>query len=137
MSPREHIIYVSNKSINEKHFGIDLPSTLHLEGEWKCALIDCSFKFFNKDLANLPRGVLLLADFCTTSLINDRHLPVLRKFLLPKKASISFNPTTRLYIPLKQDWINRLEFSLCDLELDRLNINPNCLIEFTLHLRKS
>lgn len=136
MPLREHFIYVSG-SINENHFGIDLPSTLHLEGEWKCAVVDCSFKFFNKELNKLPRAVFLLANFCTTSLVNDRHLPVLRKILLPKKALINFNPSIRLYIPIKQVWINRLEFSLTDINLDCLNLNPNSLIEFTLHLKKS
>lgn len=123
--------------MSENHFGIDLPATLHLDGEWKCALIECSFKFFAKDIPNVPASIFLLSDFCTTSLVNERRLPVLRKLYLPRKAAITITPTSRLYIPIKQIWINRLEFSLVDLNFNYLEVNPKCRIEFTLHLRKS
>lgn len=137
MSPREHFIYVNCDSISDNHFGVDLPATLRLEGEWKCGLIECSIKFFHKDLPNIPSGVFLLADFCSTSLVNERQLPVLRRFQLPKKAMINISPLIPLYIPIKQFWLNRLEFSLVDFDFNVLNVNSKCRIDLTLHLRKS
>jgi hypothetical protein len=136
MSASEHFIFVNSTFSSENHFGIDLPSTLQLEGNWKCALIECSFKFFNKDLPNIPRVVFLLADFCTSSFINEKFLPVLRKLNLPRKTSISIIPPSSLYVPIKQEWVNRLEFSVHDLDLNVLNVNEKTEIEFTLHFKK-
>jgi len=135
MSKREHYIYVSNSSLNFNRFVIELPKTLHLEGDWVCALVECSVKFFSKDVNSLPRQLYILSDFCVTSFVNNLQLPVLRKMILPKKSFMIFRPVTQLYIPIKQNWLNRLEFSVCDDNLCAVNVDENTSIEFTLHLK--
>lgn len=132
MSESEHYIHVSNTSLYFNHFVIELSKTLHLEGNWKCALVECSFK----NVSTLPRELYLLSDFCVTSFVNNLQLPVLRKIFLPKKSFVSFAPTALLYIPVKQKWVNRLEFSVCDGELNDFNVDQNTNIAFTLHLKR-
>ena len=136
MSKSEHYIYVSSKSQEFNQFVIELPTTLHLEGSWKCALVECSIKFFSKDLSNIPKEIYILSNFCSTSFFNNLQLPILRKITLAKKTFFSFTPSTRFYIPIKQDWMNRLEFSMGDERLGKVEIDENTEIRFTLHLKK-
>lgn len=136
MSKSEHYVYVSNKHLSFKHFVIDLPTSIQLEGDWKCALVECSIKFLKKDITSIPKEIFILADFCTTSFVNNLQLPILRKFWLSKKVSLTFYPSTLIYIPIKQDWLNQLGFSLCDENLNEVSVAENTQLQFTLHLKK-
>ena len=137
MSKSEHYVYVSNKDLTFNHFVIDLPTTIHLEGNWKCALLECSIRFFSKDVPNIPKCIYILSDFCTTSFVNNAQRPVLRKVIpSSRKAFTSFTASTRMYIPMKQDWLNKLEFSVRDENLDDVPVDANTRIEFTLHLKR-
>lgn len=137
MSKNEHYIYVSNKALNFNHFVIDLPTTIHLEGDWKCALVECSIRFFKKDTTHTPKEIYLLCDFCGTSFINNTQLPVLRKINVLKKVFLFFEPISLIYIPVKQEWVNKLSFSLCDENLRELSLDENTQIQFTIHLKKA
>lgn len=136
MAKSEHYIYASSDSQTLGSFVIELPTTLYLDGSWKCALVECSIKFFSKDMSRIPKEIYILSNFCSTSFFNNLQLPILRKITLAKKVFFSFTPATRLYIPIKQDWMNRLEFSVCDEALDKVEIDEKTVINFTLHLKK-
>ena len=100
-------------------FIVDLPKTLHLEGEWQIALADIKVKTAKKS------SFYLLADFCEESLLKGSLYPVLRRvdqkethypfpyFLQVTKAEVQSLKLTIVDQNLKPYEVNEFDCTLC------------------------
>jgi len=134
MLKEEHRVYFSSKksTLAGEHFIFDLPYTLDLSGKWKCALKDF---YIHAENSTIPKFVYVLGDFCETSFVNGRELPVIAKIYI--KKNINFYSAVRpLYIPLKQKELRKIELLFLDSNLQNFNFDPAFLIECTLHFYK-
>lgn len=131
MNPQHFLFCASNDCLkfhpenNSHDFIVELPQTLHLEGEWECALV----VLFNLEQLKV---VVLMSDLCSSSYMDNQKLPVLRRFLL-SRGSIPI--TTPFYVPLTRDQIQRFRIYLSYSELNNSTLRIKTLY-CTLHLRR-
>lgn len=140
MSEKEHLIFFSSEhSTSDKHtssFTVDLPYTLNLEGEWKCAVLDFYIKPDNTNTQS-SYFIYILADFCETSIIFQSNLaPILKKVYL-SEGSEQYEFPYPLYIPLKQNSLIGFNLVFLDSSLRPINLNKQTKIECTLHFIKN
>jgi len=139
MSEGEHLLYFSSKyspqdSITGR-FIINLPLTLNLEGEWKCALLDFFIRPDNSDDLS-SEFIYILGDFCKTSFIQqNKQLPILKKVSINNSAH-QYEFSYPLYIPLKQSSLTNFTLTFLDTFLKPIILHKSYLIECTLHFTK-
>lgn len=114
---------------NSHDFIIELPQTLHLQGEWECALVDIFFDVPN--LAHL-KVITVMSDLCCSSYIDFQKLPVLRRLLLARGSAALINP---FYVPLARDQIQRFRIYLSYSDLTNSSL-PIKTLHCTLNLRR-
>lgn len=135
MNPQHFLFCASNDCLkfnpenNSHDFLVELPQTLHLEGEWECALVELLCDTLNLEQLKV---VVLMSDLCSSSYIDYQRLPVLRRFLL-SRGSIPI--TTPFYVPLTRDQIQRFRIDLSYGELINSTL-PIKTLYCTLHLRR-
>lgn len=135
MNPHHFPFCASNDCLkfhpeNSSHdFIVELPYTLHLEGEWECALVELFCNTLNLEQLKV---VVLVSDLCSSSYIDYQRLPVLRRFLL-SRGSIPI--TTPFNVPLTRAQIQRFRIHLSCGELINSTL-PIKTLYCTLHLRR-
>lgn len=139
MSEEQHLIYFS--SVYATHdkvtgsFTTNLPFTLHLEGKWKCAVLDFSIKPDISD-SNSPQYIYILADFCKTSIIHQiEQSPILRKVALSDAAQL-YEFANPIYISLKQNSLTDFDLFFTNSLLNPIKFHKSNRIECTLHFIK-
>ena len=80
-------------------FTVTLPRQLELQGKWQCCLHDfqCSKRPVK---TGAPLSILVCADMCSASFVNDKSLPVLAS--IPVKYQLK-SPLVETYVPLRAD----------------------------------
>lgn len=136
MSADEQRIYFSSEyCISEKNVGsftVNLPFPLEFRGRWKCTIRDIFIR-----LDSIPSNcVYILADFCDTSLIQEKEqLPILKKlYLKPDQNTYSF--THPLYVPVKQTVLSSFNLEVLNSDLESVELGRKFLLECTLHFYK-
>lgn len=86
---------------NSNDFIVKLPKTLHLDGDWECALLDVTFE---NPTPGRSKMINILTDLCDSSHINFQNLPILRRLLL-HEGSYEFKQP--FYIRIARDQIQR------------------------------
>lgn len=139
MSEGEHIFYFSSRFTQQDRvsgsFTINLPFTLNLEGEWKCAILDF---FIRPDIsdAHSAQYIYVLGDFCRTSFIKgNEQIPILKKIAL-NKSTQQYTFSQPLYIPLKQDSLTDFDLTFLDTFFKVILLHHSSIIECTLHFLK-
>jgi hypothetical protein len=138
MSEEEHLFYFSSRyTVQDKvtgSFTVRLPYKLSLEVVWNCAVLDF---FINSDKSDNQsvQYIYILGDFCKTSFIRDKQLPILQR--IPVSESVQqYTPSHLLYIPLKQDSITDLGLTFLNSVLEPVRLSNSTIIECTLHFIK-
>ena len=135
MSKEEHRIFFSSAYCEKssEHFLTNLPFSLDLSGKWKCTIRD----IYISVRKNLPPGyVYILSNFCETSFIQGKkQLPILKRFFYRQSKKL-YSYVQPLYIPLKQNSLNKIELRFLDKDLKDIEFGENYLIECCLHFYK-
>jgi hypothetical protein len=138
MTEGEHLIYFSSRHSDQDKvtgsFTVNLPYTLNLEGDWKCAVLDFFLSPDNSE-SDSNQYIYILGDFCNTSFIRDKQIPILHKISL-RDGLKQYTPSHLLYISLKQNSLTDFDLTFLDPSLRPVILTSSGIIECTLHLIK-
>ena len=137
MPTDEHIFHFSTEFTPQLNttgsFFVNLPITLDLTGNWKCAILDILFKS-NTLFEQEP--VYILASFCETSLLHDKgQLPILGKVILKKGLKRTHFPDP-LYIKVKQKQISNFYLDFFNRKIEKFDFSSSYFLDITLHFYK-
>lgn len=136
MSKEEHRIFFSSAYCEKssEHFLINLPFSLDLSGKWKCTIRDIYLSVNRVNFS--PEYIYILGDFCETSIIQGKkQLPILKQFYFQQNKKY-YSYDHPLYIPLKQNSLNKIELRFLDKDLKDIDFGEKYLIECCLHFYK-
>ena len=100
----------------------ELPTPIHLEGSYECALVDIS--------GGLPTSYCVFCDIIETNIIKGVHKPVLRKVYRSKEFQ------NLQFIKVKDAVIHRIRIYIKDSDLQEI-VEKDKVTHCTLCLRKS
>ena len=108
-------------------FQVELPSTLHLEGVWTCALREITFT------DPLSDDVIVFCDLLQSSFIRNAQLPVLR--ILPVTGEKHYIFTDPIQMQLSRDEIKRIRIFIRTTEMSIPSFIQNP-VRCTLQLKR-
>ena len=111
---------------NSHSFIVELPHSLHLSGEWECALVDARFE--SASPIEFP-VIVICSDLCVDSCLGSEKFPVLRR-LYPGETIVF-----PYYVRIARDRLQRFRVYIMYEKADNRSL-PLKRLFCTLHLRK-
>ena len=129
----QHILFLSSTdSLNyfpHNHacdFQVELSDSLHLRGNWTCALAQISFN------EKIIEDLVILCDMCDESYIRDRRMPVLR--VIPSQGPKQFIFESPFRLRVSRDELKRFRVYIRTLNFEIPSFVSGS-VKCTLHLR--
>jgi hypothetical protein len=140
LAKMDHYLFISSTDSkdwfpqnNSQNFRIKLPSSLKLDGLWRCALTEFSYTPIFEGL--IPKEIYICCDIVQDSYACNSTLPLLRKVNVPSQHSsrIQILFPQNFYIPVSQEEIQYINMYIKDENLQNPSFGSEP-VTCTLHL---